>query len=392
MVTTGVVIVGIAVTAVAGLASYRSYRFAEVQQTTFKADNAASAAKLALDRVALSVRAVKAMYAADWVTPDQFVRFARTLMSSEGIRSLEFDRKVALADRAKYEMGLSSEEGGALGIWQYNRTGKAERAPDRPVYFVREATHNLGRAAAPLGFDVASVQPRAALINQSIASFDLAVSGSVAFGGSDGMGVVLVIPAIDRTGSIVGVATGTITFSELAAIAALASGARGVTVAVGVDKPGAAASPGENGGPVNPAFPNKRIFAFGGRTWTVAVPISAGGDPIAAWLVVLVIGAGLATTAAVVAYLVGLGKTADIAEARAQLLRMLDGLGPLAWLLAPEGTVVHANRTASAELRRPEDEIVGKPFWNLPLADAATPNASAKPSIGRRMARTPAST
>ena len=39
------------------------------------------------------------------MTPDQFVRFARTLMSSEGIRSLEFDRKVDRGARAKYEMG-----------------------------------------------------------------------------------------------------------------------------------------------------------------------------------------------------------------------------------------------------------------------------------------------
>ena len=94
MITISVVILGIAVTAVAGLVSYRSYRYAEIQQTASKANNAASAAKLALDRVALSVRAVKAMYAADWVTPDQFVRFAQTLMGTEGIRSLEFDRKV----------------------------------------------------------------------------------------------------------------------------------------------------------------------------------------------------------------------------------------------------------------------------------------------------------
>ncbi len=368
MITTCVVIVGIAVTAIAGLASYRSYRYAEVQQTAFKADNAASAAMLALDRVALSVRAVKAMYAADWVTPDQFVRFARTLMGSEGIRSLEFDRKVPLADRASYETGLSAQEGKGLGIWQYNRAGKPERAPDRPVYFVREATNYLAGIAPPVGLDVASIPARAALINQSIASFDLVASGPITFDGSQESGVVLVIPAIDRAGAIVGVATGTITFSELATIAALASGARGVTIAVGVDTPGAAPAPGASLRGAEPAIANKRVFSFGGRTWTVTVSNSSGGDPLAAWLVVLVVGAGLATTAALAAWLIGLGKTADIAEARAQLLRMLDGLGPLAWLLTPDGTVIHANRTASAELRRPEDEIVGRPFADLPLA------------------------
>lgn len=359
---------GIAVTAVAGLASYRSYRYAEIQQTAFKADNAASAAKLALDRVALSVRAVKAMYAADWVTPDQFVRFARTLMNSEGIRSLEFDRKVELGARAKYEMGMSSEQGRALGIWHYGPDGKPERAPDRPVYFVREAANYLGAEAPPAGFDVASLVPRAALIQDAISTFDLVVSPPLAFDGNPAKGVILIVPAIDRSGAIVGVAAGTITFDELAEVAALASGARGVRVDVGVDGPGAAPSPGGPNGGTNSATPNKRIFDFGGRTWTVSVPISAGGNPLGAWLVVLVVGAGLATTAAVAAYLIGLGKTAEIAEARAQLHRMLDGLGPLAWLLTPDGTVVHANRAASAELRRLEDQIVGHPFWDLPLS------------------------
>ena len=176
MITTGVVILGIAVTAVAGLASYRSHRHAEIQQTAFKADNAASAAKLALDRVALSVRAVKAMYAADWVTPDQFDRFARTLMNSEGIRSLEFDRKVALGARAKYEIGMTSEQGRALGIWQYGPDGKPERAPERPVYFVREAANAQTSTALATGFDVSSIASRAALIKESMSTFDLVVS------------------------------------------------------------------------------------------------------------------------------------------------------------------------------------------------------------------------
>ena len=363
----GVVILGIAATAVAGWASYRSYRFAEIQQTAFKADNAASAAKLALDRVAVSVRAVKAMYAADWVTPDQFVRFAQTLMSSEGTRSLEFDRKVELAERETYEAGLSGGPAGTLGIWQQGADGKPERAPDRPVYYVREAANARAAESPPVGFDLASDPARAATIEKAISTFDLVVSRPVRFESTSSEGVVLIVPAFDRSGSIAGVATGAVTFDELAIIAAMASGARGVRVAVGLDAPGAAPAPGDAAGVGNPAIPNKRVFEFGGRTWTVTVPSSSGGDPLGAWLVVLVVGAGLATTAAVAAYLAGLGKTAEIAVARGRLLRMLDGLGPLAWLLAPDGTVVHANRTASAVLQRPEDEIVGQPFWKLPL-------------------------
>ena len=367
MITTSVVILGIAVTAVAGLVSYRSYRYAEIQQTASKANNAASAAKLALDRVALSVRAVKAMYAADWVTPDQFVRFAQTLMGTEGIRSLEFDRKVTLADRAKYEQTLTSGDSASLGIWQYGPDGKPERAPDRAAYFVREAANSQAGTAPAIGFDVASIASRAALIEKSMSTFDLLVSRPFAIDNSTEEGVVLIVPAIDRAGSIVGVATGTISFAELATVAALASGAYGVKVAIDVRKPEAAPSSGGTTGDANATIPNERIFNFGGQTWTVTVPTITGTDSSGAWLVVLVVGAGLATTAAVAAYLIGLGKTADIAEARAQLVRMLDGLGPLAWLLKSDGIIIHANRAASAVLGRSTDLIVGRPFWDLPL-------------------------
>ena len=384
MVTTGVVILGIAITAVAGWASYRSYRYAEIQRTAAKADNAASAAKLALDRVALSVRAVRAMYASDWVTPDQFVRFAKTLMGTEGIRSLEFDRKVVLADRANYESTLTGEEGKSLGIWQYGPDGKPQRAPDRPVYFVREAANAQAGTVPPTGFDVASVASRGALIRQSMSQSDLVASRPVGFDNNADEGVVLVVPTVDRTGSIVGVATGTITFQELATVAALASGAYGVRIAVDADAPPTESSAGASTGDVATTAPNKRVFNFGGETWTVTVPGSAGGNPLGAWLVVLVVGAGLATTAALVAYLIGLGKTQEITEARAQLLRMLDGLGPLAWLLTPDGTVIHANRAAGAELRRPEEQIVGQPFWDLPLSgDRDAEQERIRMAIGR---------
>ena len=200
-----------------------------------------------------------------------------------------------------------------------------------------------------------------------MSTFDLLVSRPFAIDNSTEEGVVLIVPAIDRAGSIVGVATGTISFAELATVAALASGAYGVKVAIDVRKPEAAPSSGGTTGDANATIPNERIFNFGGQTWTVTVPTITGTDSSGAWLVVLVVGAGLATTAAVAAYLIGLGKTADIAEARAQLVRMLDGLGPLAWLLKSDGIIIHANRAASAVLGRSTDLIVGRPFWDLPL-------------------------
>jgi two-component sensor histidine kinase len=46
---------------------------------------------------------------------------------------------------------------------------------------------------------------------------------------------------------------------------------------------------------------------------------------------------------------------------------MLDGLGPLAWLLRPDGTVVSANRTAIEVLRHSREELTDRPLWDLPL-------------------------
>ena len=359
-----VVVVGITATAVAGWFSYRSYRHVEIQQTAFKTDNAASAVKLALDRVALAVRAVRAMYAADRVTREQFERFARTLTTSEGIRSLGFYRRVPLASRQAYEMGLSTEPGKTLGIWQYDENGKPVRAPDRPVYYPVDSAYVIGGPEPSYGLDVASLPGRVDAIDKAISSFDLVIGKPILFTGSTQGGVVFYVPATDRTGAVVGVATGTLTFDELSTVAAQTSGAAGVKISVDVDEPSDASAPGAA---AEPATPNKRVFNFGDRTWTVTVPPAEGENSTAAWLVVLVVGAGLATTVAVVAYLIGLSQTADATEARAQLRGMLDGLGPLAWLLTPDGEVMHVNRTASTALGRAESEIVGQPFWNLPL-------------------------
>src|SRR5690606_21225874 len=123
--------------------------------------------------------------------------------------------------------------------------------------------------------------------------------------------VFLMVPALDRNGSVSGLATGTITFDELSYVAALASGARGVRISVEPEAPKATppADGDDVGAIAEPDVPNEDVFDFGGRTWTVAVPPDAGGSPLGAWLVVLVVSAGLATTAAVAAYLYGRGKT-----------------------------------------------------------------------------------
>ncbi len=361
MVTAAVVAAGIVLTGVAGWFSYQAYRYVEIEQASLKTDNAASSVRLALDRVALAVRAVRAMYAADWVTPDQFQRFARTLAIREGFRSLGFYRRVVESERARYEAAMTTEPGKSLGIWRYDDAGKPVRAPEQPVYYVVESGYLLSGENPAYGLDVTSLPGRTEMIEQATRTFELVISQPLQFAGSADRGVIFYVPALDRSGSIVGVATGTLTFDELSKVAVLTSGAVGVRVEVDVDKPNQASPLSREA----EASSIERIFNFGGRTWTVSLPVSSTGGPL--WLVLLVVGAGVATTAAVAAYLVGLTKTAEVAEARSQLSGMLDGLGPLAWLLRPDGQVIHANRTASELLGRPGQDLVGHPFWDLPL-------------------------
>ena len=85
------------------------------------------------------------------------------------------------------------------------------------------------------------------------------------------------------------------------------------------------------------------------------------------WAVVLIVGAGIASTLAVIGYVTNRSKTLQIAEARAQLRGMLDGLGPLAWLLDPDGRVISANRAAVDVLRHSEKDMIERPLWALPL-------------------------
>jgi two-component sensor histidine kinase/CHASE1-domain containing sensor protein len=363
-----VLVAGLLLTAVAGWLGYRYFARAQLHQAELKTDNAESAVRLVLDRMALAISAVRAMYAADWVTPDQFTRFARSLTIAQAIRSLGFYRKVLLEDRARYEQGFSTEPAKSLGIWQYDDAGKPTRAPARPAYYVVESVYLRNGGELSLGLDIASLPDRRASIVQALAGFQLTSTPEIQFNNSADTGIVLYIPALDRNGEIVGVATGSVTFMQLARDAALASGAQGIDITVSRDSPSTAA---DNAAAPPAPRSNVRTFLFGGRTWTVTVPPATPG-PAEAWLVALVVGIGLAATSAAVAYTVGRQRTEEAVQARAELQGMLDGLGPLAWLLSPDGTVLHVNRTASDQIERPgEDEgIVGRPLWDLPLAGA----------------------
>src|SRR5690606_427281 len=96
------------------------------------------------------------------------------------------------------------------------------------------------------------------------------------------------------------------------------------------------------------------------------------GAGILRWVPLLIVAVGLALTLAVLGYVASAWKTKQINAARAQLRGMLDGLGPLAWLLTPNGTVISAKRAATAALRRTEEEMTDRPLWDLPLTFEGT--------------------
>jgi PAS domain S-box-containing protein len=323
--------------------------------------------RVALDRIGISVQAVRAMYAADWVTPDQFERFGSTLASGEAIRSLAFYRLVTREARASYESRFDAEPAKTLGIWQYGEDSKPVRAPDKPRHFVVESGYLLNGNRPTFGLDVTGLPGREKAIARAIERRELIVSEPLKFVDTDVDGVLLYAPASDRSGSVVGVAAGSITLEELANVAARASGVERVEIATPLQTPGGKDEPAKTDLQV---APDQRQFEFGGRLWSVTVtPRPLAGD-FARWAMILIVGAGLATTAAVLAYLSNLAKTQEVVEARGRLRGMLDGLGPLAWLLTPDGTIVNANRAAIAAFGRAKDQGVGRPFWELPLSGA----------------------
>ena len=367
LLTAAVLLVGIGLTIVAGWLVDHYNKRAQMEQVALQTDNATYAVRVALDRVGIAVQAVRAMYAADWVTPEQFSRFGRTLASGETIRSLAFYRRVPSDARATYEARFTTEPASTLGVWQNGADGKPVRAPDKPVHFAVESGYLLSGNQPSFGFDVTTLPGREEAILKAIEKRALVVSEPVGFIDTGVRGVLLFVPASDRSGNVVGVAAGSITLGELAGVAARASGVDRVEIAAPWQLPESKDEPG----PTDDALaPNQRQFEYGGRLWSVTVTPRPPAGNFARWAMVLVVGLGLAATAAVLAYLSTLAKTTEVIEARARLRGMLDGLGPLAWLLSRDGTVVNANRAAITAFGRAKDQGVGRPLWDLPFSGA----------------------
>lgn len=368
-------VVGLGATAFGGWFVHQSYQRLREEQTAAQIDTAATAVKVALDRVAISVRAVQGLYAADVVTEDEFDRFARPLAGTGVLRGIGFLRRVDNAGRQAYEGRFTTEPAKTLGIWETGPHGEPVRAPERPVYFVLEAAYLPGGGEPAYGFDAASDPVRHRAIERTIDNFQLVVSDVVTLQSADEPGVVFYVPALDRSGNVIGVATGSVTVEGLARFARLTSGIPTISVTIGSSN-----SPDATSSDPTPADrePNEQSFAFGGQTWTVRVAAAPStATSVMWWAVLLIVGAGIASTLAVIGYITNKSKTEQIAEARAQLRGMLDGIGPLAWLLDQGGHVVSANRAAVDVLDLSEEEMIDRPLWALPL-DYEAPEEAAR--------------
>jgi two-component system CheB/CheR fusion protein len=357
-----VLIIGFAMTGAAAWVADVYLERAEAAQAARRTEGATSAVRLALDRVATAVRAVRAMYAADIVTSDQFVRFARTLTRTQTIRTLGFYRRVQDASREAYERRFSTEPAATLGIWERDASSNPVRAEKRSNYFVVESGYVAGDSQPLYGLDIASDPERRAEIERALQRFELVASGEVRFPSGRGTGVLLYDPVLDRENSVLGVATATLTVDQLEQTASRVSGVIGISVDIGEALP---SSEAEQEDERASADGTRRTFSLGGRSWSVTVAPAAEEANVRRWMLALIIGLGLTSTVAILAFTVSMSQTVEVTSARARLRAMLDGLGPLAWLLAPDGTVLNANRAATAAFGVDEADMLGRPFWDL---------------------------
>ena len=356
-----VLLVGLALTASSAWFADLYLARAEVAQSARRTESATSAVRLALDRAATAVRAVRAMYAADIVTSDQFIRFAQTLTRTQPNRSLGFYRRVEDGSRASYERRFRTEPAATLGIWERDAAGEPVRAGVRPVYFVVESGFLADGAEPPYGLDAAAPPERAADIKEALQRFELVASRQIRFSSGE-LGVLLYDPVLDRNGAVVGVATASLAFDQLVDTASRVSGVSGISISVAEPLPSSELQKEDE---LTTGPGNRRAFNLAGHSWTIAVAEALPGTNVRGWVLALIVGLGLTSTVAILAFIVSIQKTAEVTLTRTRLRAMLDGLGPLAWLLRPDGTILNANRAAAAAFGRPESDMVGRPFWEF---------------------------
>jgi PAS domain S-box-containing protein len=357
-----VLVVGVTVTGFSAWLANVYLERADAAQAAQRTESAASAIRLALDRVATAVRAVRAMYAADVVTSEQFSRFARTLTRTQTISSLGFYRRVEDASREAYESRFTTGAAATLGIWEFDSAGTPARAGERPFYFVIESGFIPDGREPSYGLDIASFPERRENIESALQKSDLTVSDETTLLGNDGRGAVLYDPVLDRDGDVLGVAAATLTIDQLERTASRVSGVAGVYVSIGDP---VATGDTQDESEFSITRGGRRAFSLGGRQWTVSVNALTSETDTRSWILALIIGLGLTSTVAILAFIVSMYQNTEVTLTRSRLRAMLDGLGPLAWLLSPDGTILNANRAATAAFGLSESDIVGRPFWDF---------------------------
>jgi PAS domain S-box-containing protein len=219
------------------------------------------------------------------------------------------------------------------------------------------------------GFDIGSQPDRSDVVRRALDRFQLSMTGEIMLAQLGDMGIVLFDPVVDGESRPIGAATASLTHGDLSRIAGQTSGASGFSMSVG--EPGSAPTGSPGGGPAAVAeggsalgSGTSRSFAFADRLVTIATEgnRSSGARP---WIDLLVIALGMAASAAIIASLFNSEKSKELRVAEARLRAMLDGLGPIALLLAPDGTVVTANRAAVSTFGRSEQEMLRRPFQEL---------------------------
>ena len=362
-----IVVIGVGATVAGAVLVDHYLERLERAEASRRTDLAAAAVRLGLDQAALAARAVRAMYATNSVSNDEFMRFSRALTSSKTITSLIFLRRVEDAARADYEKTLTTDPGDRLGIWQLDDAGKPVRAARRPVYYVVESAYLPGLPAdsePDYGLDLAAVQGRADAIQRATTLYQTTTTAALTFRQGDQSGVFIFDPAVDRSGHPIGLAAVAVTLDQLIAAGESASGVSGINLLVGADN----ASAPQSATAVAAPAPDTRQFTFDDHVWTMKIlgpfPAIPAGS-IRPWAVLLVAALGLALTAAAIAARRGIEKAAEASAATKRLEGMLDGLGPVALLLAPNGTVINANAAAVTTFRHAASEMVGHPFWQV---------------------------
>lgn len=362
-------------TIAAAIYVHASWRRSQAEAFRSAAGNAMANVEMIVDRVAVVVRAVQALYSFNPnTTQAEFERFVPMLGRVTGIRGIVYYPLVRDAERAAFEAGLAAEGRSEIGIWQFAADGEPVAAPRRDVYLPVATSYIFAAGRSPYGYDVLSDADRAEPVQAAIANKYGSSTGIVPFiSASDQSisGIVLYRPVLAPSGEVTGIVSGSIEIERLLDAARGASpDIDRIALEIGdlMDEVVAETRTEQR---IIAASPFTVTYGYiaTGRPWHVII---TGSPPVAETMrglgaVALVLLAGFGAAAAIHGYGKSASRGAALRAAQHTLRRTLDGLEPLVWMTTPEGHVVEANRTAANACGLPPGEIVGRNLATLPL-------------------------